>query len=138
PSWLSRPKVDQVCWVQACQPELMEGLLSCFVLWSAFCAFLGFVAGSRCCRRASVASSGALSEVAAEKEAVSVSKEAVSDALQPVLRNKQGRHVQAVYRAISEQTMVHASPGCQRLQGAVKLVVRREVCSVCFPDKRRL
>ena len=116
----------------------MEGLLSFFVLWSASCALLCFVAGSRCCRRASVASSGAPSEVPAEKEAVSVSKEAVGDVSQPVLRNKQGRHVHSVYHTISENTMVHASPGCERLQAAVKPVVRREVCSVCFPEKRRL
>ena len=128
----------------------MEGILSFFVLWSASCAVFGFVAGrccaGRCCRarvRAEEKDEAfsdpprAVLRQQSGRHRAEEQDEAVSDPPRAVLRNRSGRHVESVFHTCADRTMVHASANCSKLKAAKKQLMRREVCSECFPDKLR-
>ena len=124
----------EASWVQSWRDQHMDSHLIFVILWSASCVVFGFVAGRGCCccGRVRGASPGSPSKGRAEEE------QALSELPRAVLRTQAGRHVEFVFHTNAERTMVHASADCPRLRSASKTVVRREVCSDCFPGKRRL
>ena len=122
----------------------MEGILSFFVLWSASCAVFGFVAG-RCCAgrscrarvRAEEKDEAFSDPPRAVRHRAEEQDEAVTGPPRAVLRNRSGRHVESVFHTCADRTMVHASANCSKLKAAKKPLIRREVCSECFPEKLR-